>query len=83
VATKLINWAIEQADRADPVQPMYLESAPTARNMYVRFGFEPIGEANFLRRGPGALKGVGKSVEEKIGAETVEKEVDSGVVNRS
>ena len=61
---------------------MYLESAPTARNMYVRFGFEPVGEENFLRRGPGALKGVGKSVEAKVDAETVEKEVDSGAVNQ-
>lgn len=72
-----MNWAIEQADRADPVQPMYLESAPTAREMYVRFGFEPIGEANFVRRGPGKReKGT-----EKVGIDVVGQEVEGGMAS--
>ena len=71
-----MNWAIEQADRTDPAQPMYLESAPTARDMYVRFGFEPIGEANFLRRGPGPKE----KKKEEGGGKVVEKEGDRGTV---
>ncbi|KAK7179287.1 hypothetical protein DPSP01_005709 [Paraphaeosphaeria sporulosa] len=51
IASRLMNWAIEQADAAGG-QAMYLESAPTARKVYLRFGFEPLGEANMVRRGP-------------------------------
>ncbi|KAJ4286447.1 hypothetical protein N0V90_013147 [Kalmusia sp. IMI 367209] len=79
IATKLMMWAIEQADKADPVQPMYLESAPTARNVYMRFGFMPQGEANFLRRGPDVLAGL-EGVEgklEKVDIEAVEKNTEA------
>lgn len=83
VATKLMNWAIEQADQKGG-QPMYLESAPTARNVYMRFGFEPIGDANFLRRGPDGKKGklwrevVAQQRGEKRCVDIVEKEVEDG-----
>ncbi|KAL1613142.1 hypothetical protein SLS60_001374 [Paraconiothyrium brasiliense] len=83
IATKLMKWAIEQADQKGG-QPMYLESAPTARNVYMRFGFEPIGEANFLRRGPDGRKGklwrelVAQEKGEEVGVHVVEKEVDDG-----
>ena len=77
MASKLMNWAIEQADMVEPAQAMYLESAPTAREVYLRFGFEPIGEANFVRRGPRTIKcdedegkvNVG-AVENEIGGES-------------
>lgn len=60
VASRLMGWAIEQADRAVPPQKMYLESAPTARNVYMRFGFEAVGESGFLRNGTGRDGEVGK-----------------------
>jgi GNAT superfamily N-acetyltransferase len=48
----LLDWAIEQADANDPPTPLYLESAPTARAFYIRYGFVPTGEQNLVRRGP-------------------------------
>jgi GNAT superfamily N-acetyltransferase len=58
VGKKLLNWAIEQADATDPPTPMYLESRPTARAVYMHVGFVPQGEYNFLRRGPAIVKGL-------------------------
>lgn len=58
VGTKLLYWAIDQADATEPVTPMYLESAPTARAVYMHCGFVPQGEYNFLRRGPAIVRGL-------------------------
>jgi GNAT superfamily N-acetyltransferase len=58
VGKRLLIWAIEQADKTDPVTPMYLESAPTARAVYMHVGFVPRGEYNFVRRGPAVVKGL-------------------------
>ncbi|KAF2639437.1 acyl-CoA N-acyltransferase [Massarina eburnea CBS 473.64] len=56
VGKLLLNWAIDQADATDPVTPMYLESAPSARGVYMHCGFVPQGEHNFLRRGPAIVR---------------------------
>ncbi|CAI6336115.1 unnamed protein product [Periconia digitata] len=53
VGSRLLRWAIDQADKADPIMPLWLESAPTARGVYLNWGFEPVGETRMLRRGPG------------------------------
>jgi GNAT superfamily N-acetyltransferase len=58
VGKLLLNWAIEQADATDPVTPLYLESAPTARAVYMHCGFVPQGAYNFIRRGPAIVKGL-------------------------
>jgi GNAT superfamily N-acetyltransferase len=79
IASKLMGWAIEQADK-EGGQPMYLESAPTARNVYLRFDFEPIGEANLIRRGPrGRVKR--ERVGEKVGLVVAGKEVEEGIAS--
>jgi GNAT superfamily N-acetyltransferase len=52
VGKKLLLWAIEQADASDPVTPLYLESAPSARKFYEHLGFEPVGKEAFVRRVP-------------------------------
>ena len=84
--TKLMMWAIEQADKTDPVTPMYLESAPSARAVYMRFGFKPQGAINFLRRGPAIVTGL--EAEEAEGSKTenadvsiVEKETDANLAS--
>lgn len=64
VGKRLMNWAIEQADATDPVTPMYLESAPTARAVYMHCGFVPQGTINFVRRGPAVIRGL-EAEEEK------------------
>lgn len=51
VGKRLLDWAIRQADATEPFTPMYLESAPTARAVYMHCGFVPQGAVNFLRRG--------------------------------
>ncbi|KZM23409.1 uncharacterized protein EKO05_0003951 [Ascochyta rabiei] len=91
VAKKLLNWAIEQADAQDPPTPMYLESAPTARAVYMHVGFEPQGEHNFLRRGPKVVRGSeaeeegkGSYVEgkaEKVDVETVAEEIEANMAS--
>jgi GNAT superfamily N-acetyltransferase len=53
VGKRLLMWAIEQADKAEPVQPLFLESAPSARVVYMHVGFFPVGERTaMMRRGP-------------------------------
>ena len=52
VARRLVDWAVERADATVPPEPMFLESRPHARAMYMHFGFEPCGEYRFIRRGP-------------------------------
>jgi GNAT superfamily N-acetyltransferase len=52
VGKLLLNWAIEQADATDPVTPMYLETSPAGRPVYLGCGFVAQGESNMLRRGP-------------------------------
>jgi GNAT superfamily N-acetyltransferase len=58
VGKRLMNWAIEQADKTDPITPMYLESRPSARAVYMHLGFLPKGEYNMLRRGPAVVRGL-------------------------
>jgi hypothetical protein len=57
VGKKLMMWAIDQADSTDPPTPMYLESAPTARAVYMHLGFVPQGKVNMLRRGAAVVRG--------------------------
>jgi GNAT superfamily N-acetyltransferase len=55
VASKLLNWAIVQADKTEPVTPMYLEASEMGKPIYLHVGFEQVGEENsFVRRGPKA-----------------------------
>ncbi|KAH9863041.1 hypothetical protein IAQ61_009316 [Plenodomus lingam] len=87
VGRRLLGWAMEQADRTVPVTPLYLESAPSARAVYLHCGFVPVGEYNFVRRGPGVVgRGVegGKSAEgEEDGkVEDEDKDKDEVVVER-
>ena len=70
VAKKLLTWAIEQADATNPITPMYLESAPTARAVYMHCGFVPQGAVNFVRRGPAVVRGL-EAEEEKEKKEDV------------
>lgn len=76
VGKKLMEWALEQADRETPVTPLYLESAPHARAVYMHVGFVPIGEYQFERRGPRVVRGLeaeeDKEAEKKAGKETEE-----------
>ncbi|KAI8938752.1 hypothetical protein NX059_004619 [Plenodomus lindquistii] len=65
VGKKLLSWAIEQADSTEPVTPLYLESAPTARAVYMHCGFVPQGAVNFVRRGPAVVKGLEGDDKEK------------------
>ncbi|KAF1914063.1 acyl-CoA N-acyltransferase [Ampelomyces quisqualis] len=53
VGKKLLMWAIEQADENVPSTPMFLESAPTARAVYMHFGFVECGKVAMVRWGPG------------------------------
>ncbi|KAH7402842.1 acyl-CoA N-acyltransferase [Pyrenochaeta sp. MPI-SDFR-AT-0127] len=68
VGKKLLDWAINQADATDPVTPMYLESAPSARPVYMHCGFVPQGETNFVRRGPAIVRGL-EAEDEELGKE--------------
>lgn len=58
VGKRLMYWAIDQADKTEPATPLYLESAPTARAVYMHCGFRPVGKVNFVRRGPAVVKGL-------------------------
>lgn len=58
VAKLLLQWAIEKADATNPVTPLYLESMPYARAVYMHAGFVPQGESNFIRRGPAVVRGL-------------------------
>ncbi|KAF2125950.1 acyl-CoA N-acyltransferase [Dothidotthia symphoricarpi CBS 119687] len=71
VGKRLMNWAMEQADATDPVTPMYLESSPSARAVYMHCGFVPQGTYNFVRRGPAIVKGL------DTGEENVQKDKES------
>jgi GNAT superfamily N-acetyltransferase len=72
VGKKLMMWAIEQADSTVPPMPMYLESAPTARAVYIHLGFVPQGKVNMVRRGPVAVKSEGAH---EFGTETTTKDI--------
>lgn len=52
VGRKLLDWAIEQADEGEEPVSMYLESAITARAVYLHVAFVPVGEVAMVRRGP-------------------------------
>ncbi|KNG44729.1 acyl-CoA N-acyltransferase [Stemphylium lycopersici] len=69
VGTKLLNWAISQADATEPVTPMYLESRPSARAVYMHKGFVPVGQYNMVRRGPAVVRGLEAEEEEEEGKE--------------
>jgi GNAT superfamily N-acetyltransferase len=58
IGKRLLDWAIEQADKTEPVTPMYLESAPSARAVYMHCGFVPQGATNMVRRGPKLVRGL-------------------------
>lgn len=58
IGKRLLDWAIEQADATDPPTPMFLESAPHARAVYMHCGFVPQGESNMVRRGPAIVRGL-------------------------
>jgi GNAT superfamily N-acetyltransferase len=78
VGKRLLNWAIEQADATEPVTPMYLESAATARAVYMHCGFVPQGEVNMIRRGPAVVRGL--EVDDETGkTDTVPKEKLGGI----
>lgn len=76
IGKKLLVWAMDQADATEPKTPMYLESAPTARAVYMHCGFVPQGEYNMLRRGPAVVRGLeveeGKSGEDGKKMENVD-----------
>jgi GNAT superfamily N-acetyltransferase len=87
VGKKLLMWAIEQADKTSPPTPMYLESAPTARAVYLHCGFEPSGEVNMVRRGPKVyVKEEGESVlgekAEEVSVEVVAREMEADMVGK-
>lgn len=67
VGRRLLDWAMEQADRTTPATPLYLESSPMARAVYAHCGFVPHGEAGFLRRGPGGKEGEEEKKKEEKG----------------
>ena len=69
---RLLDWAIKQADATEPFTPMYLESAPTARAVYMHCGFVPQGAKNLVRRGPAIVRGL-EAEEEKDKKEDVSK----------
>lgn len=74
VGKRLLSWAIEQADSTEPITPMYLESAPTARAVYMHCGFVPQGAYNFVRRGPAIVKGLEDDEHMKVEHEKTVKE---------
>lgn len=95
VGKKLLMWAIGQADATEPPTPMYLESAPTARAVYLHCGFEPRGKVNMVRRGPRVGKyvskeegeGEGKEVDvlkkaEEVSVEVVAREMEGDMVGK-
>lgn len=65
VGSRLLDWAIEQADAKE--EKMYLESAPTARAVYMNRGWKPVGDWHFLRmpKGSGESERV-REWEEKV-----------------
>ncbi|KAF1980222.1 hypothetical protein BU23DRAFT_548408 [Bimuria novae-zelandiae CBS 107.79] len=69
VGKRLLSWAIEQADKTMPPTPVYLESRPSARQVYIKRGFVPQGEYNMLRIGLGGLEG--KQDEKKVDVSSV------------
>ncbi|KAF1941241.1 hypothetical protein EJ02DRAFT_455313 [Clathrospora elynae] len=89
VGKRLLDWAFVQADSTVPVTPLYLESAPTARAVYMHCGFVPQGAVNMVRRGPAVVKGLEAEDEkkkkhdaqkgslEKVSVEVVAKEAEA------
>ena len=66
VGSRLMDWAIRQADATDPVTPMYLEARPSARPVYMHVGFVPVGNMNMVRRGPAIVRGLEAEEEEDV-----------------
>lgn len=90
VGKKLLDWATKQADATEPPTPLYLESAPTARAVYMHVGFVPQGTSTFLRRGPAIVRGLeaeegeGKEEEskmEKVNVDVVAKETEEDLAH--
>lgn len=65
IGSKLLKYAMEKADSEDPVVPLYLESAPTARAVYLHSGFVPLGEVNMVRRGTRVVSAEAVEAEER------------------
>ncbi|OAK94439.1 hypothetical protein IQ06DRAFT_260612 [Phaeosphaeriaceae sp. SRC1lsM3a] len=91
VGKKLLMWAIDQADATTPPTPMYLESAPTARAVYMHCGFVPAGKVNMVRRGPAVVGGLEDDGEkepevlkkaEQVSVEVVAQEMEADMVGR-
>jgi GNAT superfamily N-acetyltransferase len=78
VGKLLLDWAIEQADANDPPTPLYLESAPTARPVYMHCGFVPLGKTDFVRRGPAIVRGL-EAEEDKDDANVAKINSNAGV----
>lgn len=87
VGRKLLDWAIEKADQTEPPTMMYLESAPTARAVYMHVGFVPQGEVVFVRNGPRVVEGLEAEREgekeklEQVSVEAVAKEMEGELVH--
>lgn len=81
VGKRLLDWALERADATVPVTPLYLESVPHARAVYMHVGFVPIGEYQFERRGPRVVRGLEAEEEEGDGKGEEVKKEGEGVEN--
>lgn len=88
VAKKLLSWAIEKADAKSPPTPIYLETSPPARAVYMHVGFVSHGDWGMCRRGPEVVKALevedeqgdkGEMKTEKHGAEVVAKEMEANM----
>ena len=83
VGKRLMDWAIRQADAEEVSTPMYLESRPSARPVYMHLGFVPCGEYNMLRRGPAVVRGLEAEEESKtadVRVDGVAKKTEADVV---
>ncbi|KAJ4984834.1 GNAT family acetyltransferase [Stagonosporopsis vannaccii] len=78
VGKRLLNWAIEQADKQSPPTPMYLEASAMSRAVYMHVGFVQQGEKNFIRRGPRVARALGEGETAKV--QDKDKKVDAEIV---
>lgn len=77
VASKLLDWAVVQADKTEQATPLYLEASVMGKPVYEHYGFVMVGDENMVRRGPkkvdgGKLEKKGLQVtEEALGQEAI------------
>ncbi|EOA81759.1 uncharacterized protein SETTUDRAFT_98254 [Exserohilum turcica Et28A] len=58
VASRLIRWGLQRADRGDKATPVYLKTSMKGREVYRHYGFAGVGESSMVRRPQGgALMG--------------------------